>query len=56
MGKIRENNPLFTTKLHNVENFLRTSADEGYIVLSKCTDFIGNKSFSKVVGESGKNC
>ena len=56
MGKIRGNNPLFTTKLHFVENFIRMRAYKGYNVGYKCIDFIDIKARKMIVGESGRKC
>ena len=56
MGKIRGNNPLFTTKLHFVENFIRMRVYKGYNVGCKCIDFIDIMTQKMIVGESGRKC
>jgi hypothetical protein len=53
MGKIRGNNPLFTTKLHFVENFVRTNTCKGYNDMCKGIDFIGIYRKNGLVGKSG---
>ncbi len=53
MGKIRGNNPLFTTKLHFVENFVRMNTCKGYNYVCKGTDFIGIMDKNEMVGKSG---
>jgi hypothetical protein len=53
MGKIRGNNPLFTTKLHFVENFVRMNTCKGYNYGCKGIDFIGILRINRLVGKSG---
>lgn len=56
MGKISENNPLFTTKLHFVENFLRFTRSKGYTLFYKSIDFIEFELKKLLVVKSGKKC
>jgi hypothetical protein len=56
MGKIRENNPLFTTKLHFVENFLRNKRTKGFNKPTKRIDFIEINSKMSSVVKSGNKC
>lgn len=53
MGKIRGNNPLFTTKLHFVENFVRMNTHKGYNDWCKGIDFVGMSRKNRLVGKSG---